>query len=98
MSEVIDRNAVKSKGGNSRSLSITNAYEPSEDSTAQREREARHELELAASRVEDSVQRPLSPAIVFGVAPVATGSKERRDRGLQARSAPAATGARGGAP
>lgn len=40
MAEAIDRNAVKSKGGSSRSLSITNAYEPSEDSVAQREREA----------------------------------------------------------
>lgn len=40
MSEVIDRNATKSKNGASRSLSITNAYEPSEDSTAQHEREA----------------------------------------------------------
>lgn len=39
MSKVIDRNATKSKGGNSRSLSVTNAYEPSEDSVAQRERE-----------------------------------------------------------
>jgi len=39
MSSVIDRNATKSKGGRSRTLSITNAYEPSEDSTAQRERE-----------------------------------------------------------
>lgn len=40
MSDVIDRNATKSKGGASRTLSITNAYEPSEDSVAQREREA----------------------------------------------------------
>lgn len=40
MAEVIDRNAVKSKGGHSRSLSITNAYKDGEDSTAQREREA----------------------------------------------------------
>ena len=40
MAEVIERNATKSKDGASRTLSITNAYEPSEDSVAQREREA----------------------------------------------------------
>lgn len=45
MAEVIDRNAVKSKGGHSRSLSITNAYKPSEDSTAKSEREAWEEQE-----------------------------------------------------
>ena len=40
MASVIDRNATKSKDGQSRTLSITNAYEPSEGSVAQREREA----------------------------------------------------------
>ena len=40
MHAVIGRNAAKSKGGGSRTMSITNAYEPSEDSVAQREREA----------------------------------------------------------
>jgi hypothetical protein len=40
MSSVIGRNAAKSKGGTARVMSITNAYEPSEDSVAQREREA----------------------------------------------------------
>lgn len=40
MAQVIERNATKSKGGAARALSITNAYEPSEDSVAQRQREA----------------------------------------------------------
>lgn len=40
MADVIDRNAVKSKRGESRVLWITNAYEPSEDSVGQRLREA----------------------------------------------------------
>jgi hypothetical protein len=47
MADVIERNITKSKDGASRSLSITNAYEPSEDSVAQLEREA-WEDEVAA--------------------------------------------------
>lgn len=40
MSEVIDRNITKAKGGQARTLSITNAYNPGEDSVAQQERES----------------------------------------------------------
>ena len=40
MAAVIERNATKSKGGAARALSITNAYEPSENSVAQIQREA----------------------------------------------------------
>lgn len=40
MAAVIDRNAAKSADGAARRLAITNAYEPSEDSVAQRDREA----------------------------------------------------------
>lgn len=40
MAAVIERNATKSADGAARSLAITNAYEPSEDSVAQRDREA----------------------------------------------------------
>lgn len=40
MSEAIERNATKSKGGAARTLSITNAYEPSLESVARTEREA----------------------------------------------------------
>jgi len=40
MAEAIERNATKSKGGAARTLSITNAYEPSIESVARSEREA----------------------------------------------------------
>lgn len=40
MADAIERNATKAKGGAARTLSITNAFEPSEDSVAQQEREA----------------------------------------------------------
>lgn len=40
MAEAIERNATKSKGGAARTLSITNAYEPSLESVARSEREA----------------------------------------------------------
>jgi hypothetical protein len=39
MAEVIERNATKSAGGAARALSITNAYDPADDSVAQRQRE-----------------------------------------------------------
>ena len=39
MAEAIERNATKSKGGAARTLSITNAYSPSEESVARNERE-----------------------------------------------------------
>ena len=40
MADAIERNAAKAKDGAARTLSITNAYEPSEDSVAQSERES----------------------------------------------------------
>lgn len=40
MADAIERNATKAKGGAARTLAITNAYEPSENSVAQQEREA----------------------------------------------------------
>lgn len=46
MAAVIDRNSTKSADGAARRLAITNAYEPSEDSVAQHDREA---FELAES-------------------------------------------------
>ncbi len=39
MSEVIERNAAKSADGSARSLAITNAYQPGEDSVAERDRD-----------------------------------------------------------
>lgn len=44
MADAIERNATKAKGGAARTLSITNAYEPSEGSVAQMEREAYDEM------------------------------------------------------
>lgn len=40
MAAVIERNATKSAGGSARTLRITNAYDPGEDSVAERDREA----------------------------------------------------------
>lgn len=40
MADVIERNATKSADGAARTLRITNAYEPGEDSVAERDREA----------------------------------------------------------
>lgn len=40
LAEVIERNATKSAGGQARALSVTNAYDPSENSVAQVQREA----------------------------------------------------------
>jgi hypothetical protein len=40
MADVIERNATKSPGGTARTVRITNAYEPGEDSVAERDREA----------------------------------------------------------
>jgi hypothetical protein len=40
MAETIERNTTKSKDGAARTLSITNAYEPSQSSVAQQERES----------------------------------------------------------
>jgi phage terminase large subunit-like protein len=62
MFKVITRNVTKSKGGAARILAITNAYDPSEDSVAQKRRET-YEEQLAGlaynSRVlYDSIEAP----------------------------------------
>lgn len=46
MADVIERNATKSEGGAARTLAITNAYAPGQDSVAERDRDA---YELAES-------------------------------------------------
>jgi hypothetical protein len=61
MAAVIDRNTTKSPDGSSRTIAITNAYEPSEDSVAQRTREAWEEAEaigLASGIMYDSLEAP----------------------------------------
>lgn len=69
MDAVIDRNAIKSADGMSRALSITNAYEPSEDSVAQRAREAWEAIQagtsLASGILYDSIEaHPDAPLTV----------------------------------
>jgi len=62
MYNVIARNATKSKGGQARSLAITNAYEPSEDSVAQRRRDTYDEQEaglaIKTGILYDSLEAP----------------------------------------
>lgn len=62
MADVIDRNAAKSADGAARALSITNAYDPSEESVAQNEREAYEAMEsgrsLATGMLYDSLEAP----------------------------------------
>lgn len=62
MAEAIERNATKAKGGAARTLSITNAYEPSEESVARAEREA-YEAGIAGTVIKtdtcyDSLEAP----------------------------------------
>lgn len=62
MAAVIDRNATKSPDGGARTLGITNAFEPSEDSVAQHDREA-YELARAGGSLTtgilyDSLEAP----------------------------------------
>lgn len=64
LAEVLERNATKSAGGNSRALSITNAYDPSENSVAQKQRET-WESENSGEQVNtgvfyDSIEAPES--------------------------------------
>jgi hypothetical protein len=62
MLKVINNNATKSKGGAARQLSITNAYEPSEGSVAQVQREAwqaeRDGLAFDTGVLYDSLEAP----------------------------------------
>ena len=62
MNAVIDRNATKSAGGSSRTLAITNAYDPSQGSVAQETREAYDEQEGGTTRFSgllyDSLEAP----------------------------------------
>lgn len=73
MAAVIDRNSAKSAGGHSRALSITNAYEPAEDSVAQREREAwelmASDKSLASGLLYDSLEAPPEAPLTAEAAP-----------------------------
>jgi len=74
MIDVIERNAVKSAGGMSRTLRITNAYEPGQDSVAERDRDAYEEsvsrargsggsVGLLYDSLEAAEEAPLSPEL-----------------------------------
>jgi hypothetical protein len=69
MAKVLNRNLAKSKGGQARSLSITNAYDPTESSVAQTEREAweaeRDGLAIKTGVFYDSVEAGPDAKIVF---------------------------------
>jgi hypothetical protein len=73
MAAVIDRNAAKSKGGMSRALSFTNAYEPSEESVAQVEREAYEDMEsgrsIASGMLYDTLEAPPEAPLTAEAAP-----------------------------
>jgi hypothetical protein len=73
MAAVIDRNAAKVKGGTARALSITNAYEPSEESVAQMEREGWEAMEsgqsMATGVLYDSLEAPPEAPLTKEAAP-----------------------------
>ena len=67
MADAIERNATKAKGGAARTFSITNAYEPSEDSVAKQEREAWEAGEagraMKTDMMYDSLEAPKKAAL-----------------------------------
>jgi hypothetical protein len=74
MAGVISRNASKSADGAARTLAITNAYEPSEDSVAQRTREAYEDAEaigyahgILYDSLEAPPEAPLTPEAIPAV-------------------------------
>jgi hypothetical protein len=79
MADTIRRNAAKSEGGLARTLRITNAYEPSEDSVGQQDREAWEDAEagesLTSGILYDSLEAPpdaplnaeAAPEVVRGI-------------------------------
>jgi hypothetical protein len=77
MAAVIDRNATKSADGAARTLSLTNAYEPGEDSVAEQERDAYGAQVAGTSMVSgllyDSLEAPPeAPLSVEAAGPVVT--------------------------
>lgn len=62
MADVIERNATKSADGAARTLRITNAYEPGQDSVAERDRDAWESVDagrvLDAGLLYDSIEAP----------------------------------------
>ena len=96
MWDAIERNATKAKGGAARTLAITNAYEPSEDSVGRMMREG-YDAQMAGLAIKtdtmydsleaprDALLRPIFPDEVKdadkrGVLPIPGGVKERITR------------------
>lgn len=73
MAEVIDRNATKSPDGAARTGRITNAFEPGEDSVAERDREAWEAVEagrnIATGLLYDSIEAPPEAPLTPEAAP-----------------------------
>lgn len=73
MEDVIERNTVKAPDGSARALAICNAYEPSEDSVAQRTREAYDKAEAGGvgtiGLMYDSVEAPPDAPLTIEDAP-----------------------------
>lgn len=69
MAAVIRRNLTKAKGGQARALSLTNAYEPSENSVAQQQREAWENeaagLTISTGVMYDSLEAPADAKMSF---------------------------------
>lgn len=71
MSEVIDRNATKSPDGSARTLRITNAFIPGEDSVAERDRQAYDEClgQFDIGILYDSLEAPYDAELDVDTAP-----------------------------
>lgn len=73
MAATIERNTTKSKGGAARTLRITNAYEPGEDSVAERDREAWEKAQsgevVDIGLLYDSLEAPPEAPLTLEAAP-----------------------------
>lgn len=73
MADVIERNATKSADGAARTLRITNAYEPGQDSVAERDREAWEAVDagrvMDSGLLYDSIEAPPKAPLTVEAAP-----------------------------
>lgn len=73
MADVIERNSTKSAGGSARTLRITNAFEPGEDSVAERDRELWEKVQageaLDVGLLYDSLEAPPEAPLTPEAAP-----------------------------
>lgn len=89
MHRVLDGNVSKSKGGMARILAITNAYEPGEESVAQKQREswqAEQDGRAPKTRVlYDSIEAPSDARVVPPIINALTGEKMKDEDGNDLR-------------